>query len=60
MNDKEKIKYFCEVITSNGLMDEVENYVSKDCTTRVGEASYYVGVDGMKEHITAVRQTIQT
>lgn len=37
MNDKEKIKYFCEVVTSNGLINEVENYVSTNCTTRVGE-----------------------
>lgn len=57
MNDKEKIKYFYEVITSNGLINEVENYVSTDCTTRVGEKSYYVGIEGMKEHIAAVRQT---
>ena len=57
MNDKEKIKYFCEVVTSNGLIDEVVNYVSKDCTTRVGEKTFYVGIEGMKEHISAVRQT---
>ena len=57
MNSKEKIKYFCEVVTSNGLINEVGNYVSTNCTTRVGEKSYYVGVEGMKEHITAVRQT---
>lgn len=57
INDKEKIKYFCEVVTSNGLINEVENYVSTNCTTRVGEKSYYVGIEGMKEHITAVRQT---
>lgn len=57
MNDKEKIKYFCEVVTSNGLINEVENYVSTDCISRVGEKSYYVGIEGMKEHISAVRQT---
>lgn len=57
MNNKEKIKYFCEVVTSNGLVDEVEEYVATNCTTRVGEKSYYVGVEGMKEHILAVRRT---
>ena len=57
MNDKEKIKYLYEVVTSNGLINEVENYVSTDYTIRVGEKSYYAGIEGMKEHITAVRQT---
>lgn len=55
MNDKEKIKYVCEVVTAYDLINEVENYVSTKCTTRVKEKSYYAGVDGMKEHITTVR-----
>ena len=57
MRDVEKVKYFCEVITSNGLVNEVEDYISIDCTTRVGENIFYVGVEGMKSHIAAVRQT---
>lgn len=57
MDNIEKVKYFCEVVTSNGLVNEVEDYISIECTTRVGENTFYVGVEGMKSHITAVRQT---
>ena len=37
MDNKERIKYFYETITSNNLIDEVPEYVSDDCTIRVGE-----------------------
>lgn len=57
MKDKEKIKYFFEVVISNGLLKEVKEYVSPDCKVRIGEKTFYGGVEGMKDHITAVRQT---
>lgn len=57
MDNIEKVKYFCEVVTSNGLVNEVEDYISIECTARVGKNTFYVGVEGMKSHIIAVRQT---
>lgn len=57
MTNKKKIKYFYEVVTSQGLLDEVEKYVSKDCTMRVGDKNFHIGIDGMKEHLIAVRKT---
>ena len=57
MNDEEKIKYFYEVVTSHGLVNEIEEYVSADCTTRVGEKTFYAGVEGMREHMVGVRHT---
>ncbi len=57
MDIKEKIKYFYETITSNHLIDEVPEYVSDDCTIRVGEKIIPVGINGMKQHLIDVRKT---
>lgn len=57
MDIKEKIKYFMEVVTSENLLDEVFLYVAEDCAVRSGEAVATIGVEGMKQHISAVRTT---
>ena len=57
MEAKETIKHFYEVVISNGLIDEVPEYVSDDCMQRTGEKLSPLGVDGMKQHIVAVRKT---
>ena len=57
MEAKEKVKHFYEAVVSNGLIDEVPEYISDDCTQRTGEKLFPLGVDGMKQHIVAVRKT---
>jgi len=57
MDNKSRMKYFYEVVTSNGLTDEVPNYVSDSCVVRLGEAVYPVGIAGMQQHLIDVRKT---
>ena len=57
MEAKEKIKYYYETVVTNGLLDEVPEYVSDACMQRTGEKSFPLGVDGMKQHIANVRKT---
>ena len=57
MDNKERLKYFYEVVTSNNLIDEVSEYVSNDCTVRIGEKIIPSGIDGMKQHLIDVRKT---
>lgn len=57
MDNKERIKYFYEQITSNNLIDEVSQYVSDLCSIRIGESTIPIGLDGMKQHMIDVRKT---
>lgn len=57
MDIKSKVKYFYEYITTNNLLDELPNYIADNCTVRVGENIYPVGVEGMKQHMIDVRKT---
>lgn len=57
MEYKDRVKYFYEHITSEHRLDDVCDYVSVDCITRVGEMRIPVGVDGMKQHMIDVRKT---
>jgi predicted ester cyclase len=56
-NHKEMIKYFYEQVVSKNLVDEVEKYVSADCTVRSGETNIPAGLAGMKQHVVDVRKT---
>lgn len=38
-------------------MDEIENYVDEKCNLRVGTEIFPIGLDGMKKHISDVRET---
>ena len=57
MEVKDKIKHFYETVISNGLIDQVPEYVSDACVQRTGEKLFPLGVDGMKQHIVDVRKT---
>ncbi|WP_077612590.1 ester cyclase [Clostridium sp. Marseille-P2415] len=57
MDNKEKVKYFYEHVTSNHLIDEVCEYVSDACTIRLGESTIPVGIEGMQQHMVEVRKT---
>lgn len=56
-NSKELVKYFYEKIFSEGLIEEMENYVSEDCVLRDGETKLNLGCEGMKQHVLDVRKT---
>lgn len=57
MDTKEIVKYLYEEVISNGLIEEVEKYVSEDYMLRVGKETYPIGLKGMKQHIIDVRKT---
>lgn len=57
MNKKEMIKYFYEQVVSNNLIDEIDKYISSDCTARNGEEMIPIGLEGMKQHVIDVRKT---
>lgn len=57
MENKEKIRYFYETVVSNHLLDEVAQYISIDCTVRIGESIIPSGIHGMTRHLIDVRKT---
>lgn len=57
MDNKLLIKYFYEDIISNNRIEEIEKYVSPNCSVRIGENSIVVGMEGMKQHVIDVRKT---
>lgn len=57
MNKKELVKYFYEVIVSENLLEELPQYISTSCVLINGECRIPLGLGGMKEHLTAVKQT---
>ena len=57
MNNKDIVKYFYEVIVSKNLLDELPKYIADDCVQRVGEKEIFMGIDGMKQHLVALKKT---
>lgn len=57
MDHKEKVKYFYEHITTNHIVEKVSDYVSDDCTIRLGDKTIPVGVAGMRQHMIDVKKT---
>ena len=57
MDIKEKIKYFYEIISSNNRIEVFPEYVSENCTVRIGKNIFPTGIDGMKQHFIDVRKT---
>ena len=57
MEKKDIVKYFYEVIVSENRLDELFKYVSESCVQRVGEREIFIGIDGMKQHLLALRRT---
>ena len=57
MSNKEIIKYFYEVVVSENLLDELPQYISKDCVQRGGKNEIFIGIDGMEQHLVAVKNT---
>lgn len=57
MNSAERVKYFYETIISENQVERVAEFVSPKCCVKVGERLIPAGVEGMKEHIQATKQT---
>ena len=57
MNNKELIRRFYEVVVSGNLLDEIPQYISEDCMLRTGDDITIIGVEGMRQHLIAVRKT---
>ena len=57
LNKKELVKYFYEVIVSENMLDELPKYISENCVQRTGVKTYLIGVDGMKQHLLALKKT---
>lgn len=51
------LKYFYEVIVSDNLLDEISKYISEDCVQRIGEKEMFIGIEGMKDHLLALKKT---
>lgn len=57
MNNKEVIKYFYEVVVSENLLDERPQYISEDCVQKVDKNEIFIGINGMRKHLEAVKKT---
>ena len=57
MDNKKIVKYFYEVIVSENMLDKLSEYISEDCVFRIGEKTTFVGVDGMRQHLMALKKT---
>ncbi len=57
MDKKEIVKYFYEVVVSKNLLEELPQYISENCILINGESKIPLGLNGMKEHLAAVKKT---
>lgn len=57
MKSAERIKYFYETIISENQIERMAEFVSLECCVKMGEKLIPVGIEGMKEHIQATKQT---
>ena len=60
MENKDIVKHFYEVIVSENQLDELSNYISEDCIQKVGEKEIFIGIDGMRQHLLALKKLILT
>ena len=54
---KETIKYFYEVLVSENRLEELPDYISNEMVQKIGEKEVFVGVEGMRQHLEAVKKT---
>ena len=57
MNYKDTVKYFYEVIVSEDKLEELPKYIAEDCVQRTGEKEIFIGIEGMKQHLLALKKT---
>lgn len=56
MSNKEIIKYFYEIVVSENLLDELPQYISEDCEQKIGGNKTFIGINGMRQHLVAVKK----
>lgn len=57
MDDKERMKYFYEIVVSQNLLDEVPEYIAADCILKIGEKKIPLGTEGMRQHLIEAKKT---
>lgn len=57
MKSAERIKYFYETVISENQIERMAEFISPECCVKIGEKLIPVGIEGMKEHIKATKQT---
>ncbi len=57
MKNDTRIRYFYETVVSNHQLEELPDFISSDCVVRQGENDIPIGVEGMREHLIAIRHT---
>ena len=57
MRSAERIKYFYETVISENQIERMAEFISPECCVKMGEKLIPVGIEGMKEHIKATKQT---
>lgn len=57
MKSAERIKYFYETVISENQIERIAEFISPECCVKMGEKLIPVGIEGMKEHIKATKQT---
>ena len=57
MKSAKRIKYFYETVISENQIERMAEFISPECCVKMGEKLIQVGIEGMKEHIKATKQT---
>ena len=57
MKSAKRIKYFYETVISENQIERMADFISPECCVKMGEKLIQVGIEGMKEHIKATKQT---
>ena len=57
MNNPELVRYFYETVVTRHQLERLPECLSAGCVLREGEAIRPLGIDGMRAHLEAVRQT---
>lgn len=57
MKSAERVKYFYETVISENQIERMAEFISPECCVKMGEKLIPVGIEGMKEHIQATKQT---
>lgn len=55
MENKQIVKNFYEAVVSKNLLQELHQYVSKDCLLNIGNEKIPLGLEGMREHLVAIK-----
>ena len=57
MTNKEIVTCFYEVIVSQNLLHELDEYISESCVLNTGGCIFPLGIKGMEQHLLDVRKT---